>query len=66
MNKTITIIVAPDGKTKLETDGFTGSACREASKFLEDALGVGTVERLKAEYFLDENHHLQHKEQTPC
>ena len=56
MNKTITIIVAPDGKTKIETDGFTGSSCREASRFLEDAIGTGIVERLKAEYFHDENH----------
>ena len=66
MSKTITIIVAPDGKTKLETDGFTGSSCREASRFLEDALGVGTVERLKPEYFLEENHNLQHKERIQC
>ena len=54
--KTITIIVAPDGKTKIETDGYTGSSCREASRFLEDTLGTGTVERLKDEYFCDENH----------
>ena len=66
MSKIITIIVAPDGKTKLETDGFTGSSCREASRFLEDALGVETVERLKPEYFLDENHNLQHKERIQC
>ena len=55
MSKTITLIIAPDGKTKLETNGFTGSSCREASRSLEDALGTGTVERLKTEYFLDEN-----------
>ena len=66
MNKTITIIVAPDGKTKIETNGYTGSSCREASRFLEDALGVGTVERLKSEYFLEETHNLQHKEQIQC
>ena len=56
MTKTITIIVAPDGKTKIETDGYTGSSCRDASRFLEDTLGTGTVERLKDEYFCDENH----------
>ena len=66
MNKTITIIVAPDGKTKIETNGYTGSSCREASRFLEDALGVGTVERLKNEYFLEENTNLQHKERIQC
>jgi len=66
MNKTITITVAPDGKTKIETHGYTGSTCREASRFLEDALGVGTVERLKTEYFLDENHNLQQEERIQC
>ena len=66
MNKTITIIVAPDGKTKIETHGYTGSTCREASRFLEDAIGVGIIERLKTEYFLDENPNLQHKERIQC
>ena len=66
MNKTITIIVGPDGKTKIETEGYTGSSCREASRFLEDALGIGTVERLKDEYFLTENQNLQNKEQCQC
>ena len=66
MNKTIEILISPEGNVKLETHGFTGSACREASRFLEDAIGTGTVERLKAEYFLDENHHTQQEEQTQC
>ena len=34
MNQTITIIVAPDGKTKVETNGFAGQSCRDASKFI--------------------------------
>ena len=64
--KTIEILISPEGKVKLETHGFTGSACREASRFLEDAIGIGTVERLKNEYFLKENNNLQHKEQCQC
>ena len=32
--KTIEIIVAPDGKSRVETKGFTGSECREASRFV--------------------------------
>jgi len=66
VNKTITLLISPEGKVKLETDGFIGSSCREASRFLEDALGTGTVERLKDEYFLEENHHTQQEEQTQC
>ncbi|MEK6247699.1 MAG: DUF2997 domain-containing protein [Planctomycetales bacterium] len=48
--KTIEVIVSSDGQTKLETKGFTGSVCRDASKLLEAALGKTTEERLTAEY----------------
>jgi hypothetical protein len=49
-SRTIEVIVSPNGQTKLETKGFAGSACRDASKFLEAALGPSTEERLTAEY----------------
>jgi hypothetical protein len=39
MVKTIEIVVAPDGKSRVETKGFAGSECQQASKFIEDALG---------------------------
>ena len=51
MNKTIEIVVAPDGKTKVETKGFTGESCREASRFLEQTLGQKTAEQKTAEFF---------------
>ena len=37
--KTIEITVDPKGDTKVETRGFTGGECREASRFVEQALG---------------------------
>ena len=37
--KTIEITVGPKGETKVETRGFTGGECREASRFVEQALG---------------------------
>ena len=49
--KTIEIIVRPDGQTKVETKGFAGSECREASEFLEKALGERTSEELTAEFY---------------
>jgi hypothetical protein len=49
--KTIEIIVQPDGQTKVETKGFTGSECRQASEFLEKALGQRTSEQLTAEFY---------------
>ena len=38
MSKVIEVIVSPKGETKIETKGFAGSECREASKSLEAAL----------------------------
>lgn len=48
--KTIEIIVDPNGHTRIETKGFAGSECREASRFVEQALGARTDERLTAEF----------------
>jgi hypothetical protein len=48
--KRIEITIATDGKSKVETHGFTGDACRDASRFLETALGKSTNETLKPEF----------------
>ena len=51
MNKTIEVIVAPSGETKVETKGFVGTECRDASRFIEQALGQQTGESLTAEFY---------------
>ena len=51
MSKTIEIVVAPNGESRVETQGFRGSACREASRFIEQALGRRTDEQLKTEFY---------------
>ena len=48
--KTIVIIVSPTGETTVTTKGFTGASCREASKFIEQALGQRTGEQLTTEF----------------
>jgi hypothetical protein len=48
--KTIEITVGPKGETKVETKGFSGSECKDASKFVEVALGQRTAEQLTAEF----------------
>jgi hypothetical protein len=48
--KTIDVIISPTGNVKMQTNGFTGPSCREASQFLEEALGVKGEERLTAEF----------------
>ena len=50
MSKTIEIIVSPTGQTQVETKGFTGSECRDASRFIEEALGERIDESLTAEF----------------
>jgi hypothetical protein len=49
--KLIEITVDPQGGVRVETKGFTGGDCREASRFVEQALGARTAERLTAEFF---------------
>jgi hypothetical protein len=48
--KTIEITVDPKGQSKIETKGFAGSECRNASRFLEEALGCQSSETLTAEF----------------
>ena len=49
--KTIEITISPRGESKVETKGFRGGECREASRFVEQALGQRTAETLTAEFY---------------
>ncbi len=49
--KTITITVDTNGQAKVETTGFAGTECRDASKFVEQALGRTTGEILTADFY---------------
>lgn len=48
--KQIEIVVSPTGQSRIETRGFVGSECRQASEFLEQALGRRTGEQLTSEF----------------
>jgi hypothetical protein len=48
--KTIEITISRKAETSVQTKGFTGSSCRDASKFIEEALGQRTDEQLTAEF----------------
>ncbi len=50
MSKVIEIVVNPKGEATVQTKGFAGAECREASKFVEQALGQSTAESLTAEF----------------
>lgn len=49
--KTIEITVDPAGNTRVETKGFTGPSCRDASRLLERALGVVESDAATAEMY---------------
>ncbi|QDU89482.1 hypothetical protein Pla175_28720 [Pirellulimonas nuda] len=49
--KTIEIIVSPQGEARIETRGYAGAACQEASRLLEAALGVRQSEQLTSAFF---------------
>lgn len=51
MKTTIEITVSPKGETKVETKGFTGSSCREASRLIEQALGQRIADRVTDEFY---------------
>ena len=52
--KTIEITVSPTGQPSVETKGFSGAECRQASEFIETALGQRTGERLTSEFYAQE------------
>ncbi len=51
MSKVIEITVDPKGEATVRTRGFVGPECREASRFVEQALGRKTAETLTAEFY---------------
>jgi hypothetical protein len=51
MQRIIEVTVSPQGETKVQTKGFQGGDCLEASKFLETALGIPTSDKKTGEFF---------------
>ena len=51
MARIIEVVVSPAGETTVQTKGYAGADCLQASKFLEQALGVTTDDRKTAEFF---------------
>ena len=49
--KFIEITVDSKGQSKVETRGFTGGECREANKFIAQALGQRIDEKLTGEFY---------------
>lgn len=50
MNRTIEIIVTPNGEIQIDAVGFKGPDCEKATQFLEEALGVVKQKQRKPEF----------------
>ena len=51
MNRIIEITISPTGEAVVQTKGFTGSTCRDASKLIEQALGIVQSDTPTAELY---------------
>ena len=51
MPRIIEVTVSPTGEATIQTRGFAGGECLQASKFLEQALGVVASDQKTAEFF---------------
>lgn len=47
----IEVLVSPTGETSVQTKGYAGADCLQASKWLEQALGISTQDTKTPEYF---------------
>ncbi len=54
MARIIEVVVSPTGETTVQTKGYAGADCLQASQFLEQALGVPTADRKTAEFYQTE------------
>jgi hypothetical protein len=54
MPRLIEVIVSPQGEATLQTKGYAGSDCLQASRFLEQALGVVINDQKTTEFYQTE------------
>jgi hypothetical protein len=51
MPRVIEVTVSPTGEATVQTRGYAGADCLQASKFVEQSLGVATHEQKTAEFY---------------
>ena len=59
MARIIEVVVTPSGATTVQTKGFAGSDCAEASRWLEQVLGIATTDHKTSEFFQTTPHEQQ-------
>lgn len=51
--KLVEVMVGPNGEVKVEAHGFKGQGCKNATKFIEEALGKAKDTKEKAEWYIN-------------
>ena len=51
MPRIIEVTVSPKGETTMQTKGYAGGECLQASKYLEQALGIITADHKTGEFY---------------
>ena len=64
MTSSIEVTISPTGQTTVQTKGFYGASCRDASQFLEDALGKRGCEQLTSEIHQDAVNHITRQQRS--
>ena len=61
MPRVIEVTVSPTGETTVQTKGYAGGDCLQASRFIEDALGTSLRDRKTPEFYqsTEQQQHLQ-------
>ena len=54
MARLIEVTVSPQGETTIQTKGYAGAECLQASRFLEQALGVAASDSKTSEFYQTE------------
>jgi DUF2997 family protein len=59
----IEVVVTPTGAITVQTRGYAGSDCLQASKFLEQSLGVTAADHKTTEFY--QTPHVEQQVQQP-
>ena len=54
MSSQIKVTISCDGKATIETSGFTGTSCLDATREIEKALGRDAQRKYTSEYYVQE------------
>ncbi|MAT14398.1 MAG: hypothetical protein CMJ46_03920 [Planctomyces sp.] len=60
--KQIEIIISPDGSSRIESRGFAGRSCLDATRQLEEALGQRVTETKTTEFYQQTHNQTEHEE----